>query len=133
VLSRSEPNKKNDNMYVEERNGHVVRKYLGYTRFDDRVLVPLLNKFYDVLALYLNHFQVVRRTKTKTRVGAKYVRTYEKVPQTPYARMVAHPAVPEKVSEKLRREHATLNPLVLKEKIDRLLLEIIKKQRNYEA
>jgi hypothetical protein len=25
-LSRSEPGKKNDNMYVEKRNGHVVRR-----------------------------------------------------------------------------------------------------------
>ena len=25
-FSRSRPNRKNDNMYVEERNGHVIRK-----------------------------------------------------------------------------------------------------------
>ena len=31
-LSRSRPNKSNDNMYVEERNGHVVRKFVGYIR-----------------------------------------------------------------------------------------------------
>lgn len=31
-LSRSRPNRKNDNMYVEERNGHVVRKFVGYMR-----------------------------------------------------------------------------------------------------
>ena len=133
ALSRSEPNKKNDNMYVEERNGHVVRKYLGYLRFDDKMLVPLINTLYDTLALYLNHFQAVRRTETKTRVGAKYVRTYEKVSTTPYARMLAHPAVTDMVKEKLKREHDTLNPLVLKEKIDTLLIEIINKQRDCGA
>ena len=38
TMSRSEPGKSNDNMYVEERNGHVVRKYFGYRRFDCRTL-----------------------------------------------------------------------------------------------
>jgi hypothetical protein len=39
-LSRSEPNRKNDNMYVEERNGHVVRRYLGWQRLDNQAVVP---------------------------------------------------------------------------------------------
>ena len=58
-------------MCVEERNGHVVRKYLGYTRLDCRDTVSLINERYDVLALYLNHFQALRRTLEKKRVGAK--------------------------------------------------------------
>ena len=33
-LTRSRPNKKNDNAFVEERNGHIVRKYAGYIRLD---------------------------------------------------------------------------------------------------
>lgn len=128
-LTRSEPGKKNDNMYVEERNGHVVRKYLGYTRFDCPDVVPLMNELYDVLAQYLNHFQAVRRTLTKKRVGAKYKRTYEKHPKTPYARMLEHPAVPEKVKERLRCEHETLNPLILKRRIDILIAKIMKLQK----
>lgn len=128
-LSRSEPNKKNDNMYIEERNGHVVRKYLGYTRFDDRTLVPLVNELYDVLGLYLNHFQAVRRTVEKVRIGARYKRTYEHVPLTPYARMLAHADVPDTVKEGLRAAHAALNPLVLKRRIDTLITKIMRKQR----
>ena len=129
-LTRSEPGKKNDNMYVEERNGHVVRKYLGYTRFDCRGVVPLINELYTVLGLYLNHFQAVRRTLSKKRVGAKYVRTYEKTPKTPYGRMLEHDAVSEALKERLRREHETLNPLVLKRKIDTLTDTIMKVQKS---
>ncbi len=81
-LTRSEPGKKNDNMYVEERNGHVVRKYLGYTRLDVRSVVPLVNELYDILEVYLNHFIPVRRTLSKERIGAKYRRTYEKKAHT---------------------------------------------------
>ena len=48
ALTRSEPGKKNDNMYVEERNGHVVRKYLGWLRLDaDPAMVVLVNEYYE--------------------------------------------------------------------------------------
>ena len=128
AMTRSEPNKKNDNMYVEKRNGHVVRKYLGYRRFDCPKVVPLMNDFYHVLSLYLNHFKAVRRQTSKERVGSKYVRKYEKVAKAPYQRVLEHPAVDEAVKEKLRREHATLNPLVLKREMD-TRKEIVHKQQ----
>lgn len=120
-LSRSEPGKKNDNMYIEERNGHVVRKYFGYRRFDCPKVVPLMNDFYEVLGQYLNHFKPVRRQIEKVRVGSKYVRKYEKVAKTPYARALEHESIAESVKEKLRAEHAALNPAVLKKEMDRLL------------
>jgi hypothetical protein len=123
-LSRSEPGKKNDNMYVEERNGHVVREYLGYIRLDDREIVPVVNEFYEVLCLYLNHFVPVRRTLSKERVGAKYRRTYEKRAKTAYTRTLEHTDVLESVKEALTREHEQLNPLLLKQKLDTLRRQI---------
>ena len=123
-LTRSEPGKKNDNMYVEERNGHVVRRYLGYIRLDDPDVVPLLNQFYDVLALYLNHFMPVRRTLSKERVGAKYRRVFEKRAKTPYTRTLEHPQVPQSVKEALMRKHERLNPLLLKREVDTLRRQI---------
>jgi hypothetical protein len=131
TLSRSEPGKKNDNMYVEERNGHVVRRYLGYIRLDDRDIVPLVNEFYDVLALYLNHFIPVRRTLAKKRMGAKYRRAFEKRAKTPYTRTLEHQNVPKSVKEALKREHASLNPLLLKRRLDTLRAQLFdfKKQR----
>lgn len=126
--SRSEPGKKNDNMCVEERNGHVIRKYLGYRRFDTPELVDLLNTFYASLNLYLNHFIPVRRTLEKKRIGAKYHRTYEKTAMTPYARVLAHPAVSNETKERLREEHKKLNPLTLKQELDTLLHKIFNLQ-----
>ena len=120
-LSRSRPGKKNDNMYVEERNGHVVRKFVGYLRLDCREAVDALNAVYDVLTPYLMHFVAVRRTLSKEKFQSKYRRTYEKNPRTPYRRILEHPAVEETVKAKLRDEHATLNPLVLKREIEKRL------------
>ncbi len=134
-LSRSEPNKKNDNMYVEERNGHIVRKYLGYTRLDCIEVIPLINKLYETLELYLNHFRAVRRMISKERVGSKYVRKYEKHAQTAYQRVFAHKDVLEEVKIKLQLEHEKLNPLILKKKIDSLRIKIYELNqltRNYE-
>jgi hypothetical protein len=131
-MSRSEPGKKNDNMYVEERNGHVVRKYLAYRRFDCPDVVQLVNDFYAILGLYLNHFKAVRRQTEKMRIGAKYVRKYEKVATTPYKRVLAHPAIAEAVKDKLRREHARLNPLLLKREMDKLLAIVNNQQTRHD-
>lgn len=128
-LTRSEPGKKNDNMYVEERNGHVVRKYLGYERIDVKECVPLLNQLYAKLELYLNHFIPVRRTLSKNRAGAKYIRTYERVAKTPYTRLMEHSEISHDVKEKIRAEHETLNPLRLKREIDAMIITIMKVNR----
>jgi hypothetical protein len=133
VLSRSEPNKKNDNMYVEERNGHVVRRFLGWQRLDNPDVVPLMNELYDLLAVYLNHFKAVKRIESKDKVGSKYVRKYEKKAKTPYQRMLAHESVPEVVKETLRAEHAKHNPLLLKRKIDTLVEKIFKVQKGNDG
>ncbi len=128
-LTRSEPGKKNDNMCVEERNGHVVRKYLGYIRYDVPDVVPLMNELYQVLALYLNHFMPVRRTIEKVRVGARYKRTYEKVAMTPFRRVMEHTAISEETKQRLFTEHAMLNPLRLKQNIDILINRIYSLQK----
>lgn len=132
TLTRSEPGRKNDNMYVEERNGHIVRRYLGYTRFDCPDCVSLINELCDALELYLNHFHAVKRQLSRTRVGVKYVRTFENIPQTPYQRLLAHPLVSDEVKKKQRALHATLNPLLLKRKIDTLLKGITNQQSRHK-
>jgi hypothetical protein len=128
-LTRSEPGKKNDNMYVEERNGHVVRKYLGWQRIDCFDTVSVLNELYEILDLYLNHFQAVRRTLKKERVGARYIRVFEKRAKTPYQRLMEHRGVSRDVKGRMQREHESLNPLRLKKRIDTLLKSVFRVQK----
>ncbi len=123
-LSRSEPYKKNDNMFVEERNGHVIRKYLGWERHDELSVLPLLNELCDTVSLYTNHWKAVRRMIKKERVGSRYVRTYEKQPLTPYTRVLAQPSISLGDKEELERVHETLNPLHLLKKIATLKKKI---------
>lgn len=130
-LSRSRPSHKNDNMYVEERNGHVIRRHVGYIRLDCEEAVDVLNEFYDVMTPYLIHFVTVRRTQEKAKVGSKYVRRYEKVAKTPYRRIMEHPAVGEEAKAKLREEHGKLNPLVLQREMEKRLRAVYNIQKRY--
>lgn len=130
-MTRSRPYHKNDNCFVEERNGHVVRVYVGYTRLDAREAVDALNELYDVLTPYLNHFAASRRIVSKERIGAKWKITREKVAKPPYQRVLARNDVTEEVKEKLRIEHQKLNPKKMKKEIDRLVASLHAVQRQY--
>lgn len=130
-LSRSRPNHKNDNMYVEERNGHVIRKEVGYIRLDCEEAVETLNAFYDIMTPYLLHFVAVRRTEKKEKVGSKYIRYYEKIAKTPYHRILEHAAVHENVKAKLRAEHETLNPLILHQEMEWRLKAVYDTEKRY--
>lgn len=128
-LTRSRPNHKNDNAYVEERNGHVIRKYLGYNRLDVPAVVPLVNQLYHLLEIYLNHFVPSRKCLSKERIGSRYKRNYDKA-TTPFARVLAHPAIEQNVKERLQQKHQALNPLKLKQQIDTLQSRIFTLQRH---
>lgn len=131
-LTRSRPYHKNDNAYVEQKNGHVVRRFVGYQRLDCRDTVAVLNELYSVLDLYLNHFVASRKCLEKVRIGSKYKKRYDKG-QTPYQRVLSRPdaEVSQLVKQGLKAEHESLNPLLLKQQIDTLLARIQKIQRDY--
>lgn len=130
-LSRSRPNHKNDNMYVEERNGHVVRKFIGYLTLNCREAVDALNAVYEMLNPYLLHFVAVRRLIKKERLASRYKRTYEKTAKTPYQRIQEHDAVSKELKARLKAEHEKLNPLILKQEIDRRIETLYATQRRY--
>ena len=129
--TRSRPYHKNDNCFVEERNGHVIRAYVGYARFDVKETVDALNNLYDVLTPYLNHFIASRRIISKERVGARWKVTREKVSKTPYQRVLERKDISEKVKEKLHKEHNLLNPATMKKEVDRLTKRVHDIQRQY--
>jgi hypothetical protein len=130
-MTRSRPYHKNDNCFVEERNGHVVRAYVGYERYDVRETVDALNELYDVLTPYLNHFIASRRIVSKERIGARWKVTREKVAKTPYQRVIERSDVSDDVKNKLRLKHSQLNPATMKKEIDRLMKRVHDIQRRY--
>lgn len=129
-VSRSRSYHKNDNGYIEQRNGHIVRRWLGYDRISCRELLPKINRFYEIVCLYHNHFIAQRLcVGTKTLPNGKHRKVYEKKALTPYARLCANPKVPENIKNRLKTEHETLNPKTLHDKLTRMKCDILKTNR----
>ena len=129
-MTRSRPNHKNDNMCAEERNGHIVRKKIGYVRIDCQEAVDVLNEYYETLCLFNNHFVAVRRTKEKIRVGSRYQRKFEKA-KTPYQRVMESKDVSAERKKELKKIHNSLNMVELREKMEKLLDKLQAVQEKY--
>ncbi len=129
-MTRSRPNRKNDNRYIEERNGHIIRKFVGYDRLDCRQTVPVLNDLYQALGVYLNHFVAVRKCIKKVRIGSRYKRVYDKA-KTPFQRVIEHKLVSDQNKQKLQEIHNQLDMTKLKQKVDEITRRLYDIQRHY--
>ncbi|MGH8716860.1 MAG: hypothetical protein ACREUI_09120, partial [Burkholderiales bacterium] len=87
-FTRSRPYRKNDNCFVEQKNYSVVRRAVGYQRYDTEAQLQLLNELYATLRLYTNFFQPTMKLQCKQRVGSKVTKRYDRA-QTPYQRVLA--------------------------------------------
>lgn len=83
TFTRSRPYKKNDQCFVEQKNGQIVRRLVGYDRYEGLEAARVLTELYEVVRLYVNFFQPSMRLVSKSRIGAKTKRIYD-VPRTPY-------------------------------------------------
>ncbi len=126
-MTRTRPYMKNDHARIEQKNYTNVREFVGYARFDHSDAVSVLNHLYDVLENYINFFLPSQKCIKKVRDGSRSVRTYDTA-QTAYQRVLADPRIDSLVKEKLRQKYVTLNPKILKQKSDRLILKLIKNQ-----
>jgi len=119
TFTRGRAGKKNDGCFVEQKNYSVVRRAVGYARYDSPAQQRLLNALYAQLRLYTNYFQPVMKLERKERIGSKVKKTYDE-PQTPYRRLLATPGITKPLRQRLQAEYATLNPAQLKREITRL-------------
>ena len=124
-FTRSRPYRKNDNCFVEQKNYSVVRRAVGYARYDTEAQLHLLNELYATLRLYSNFFQPTMKLKSKERVGSKVTKRYDRA-QTSYQRVLAAVQVTEAEKERLRAKYKTLNPAALKRKLMRLQEQLLK-------
>lgn len=111
-VTRSRAYKKNDQAFVEQKNGAVVRRLVGYGRFEGTDTARVLARLYAASRLHTNFFQPSFKLKDKRREGAKVIKRYH-VPATPYARALAHPKLNMAVKKRLRELYRTLDPVAL--------------------
>jgi len=124
-FTRSRPYRKNDSCFVEQKNWSIIRRAVGYGRYDTDKELNILNKLYSYLRLYVNFFQPVRKLIKKERIGSKVIKRYDEA-KTPYRRVLESPHIKEEIKVKLRNQYAMLNPAELKRKINKLQNRLLK-------
>ena len=111
-VTRSRAYKKNDQAFVEQKNGAVVRRLMGYGRFDGVETARVMARLYAAARLYVNFFQPSFKLKEKRREGAKVIKRYH-VPSTPCQRALVYPRLAAAVKKRLREQYRTLDPVAL--------------------
>jgi len=125
-FTRSRPYHKNDNAHVEQKNWTHVRHLLGYDRLDHPKLLRLINNLYaNEWRLYQNHFIPTMKCIKKEKINSKYRKKFDQ-PKTPCERVLTCDEIDSKIKEKLKTEHAKLNPFELKRQIEKRLRQIFK-------
>ena len=123
-FSRSRPNYKNDNAYIEQKNWTHVRQVVGYARYDSQQEIECLNDLYrHELRLYKNFFLPQMKLKSKTRIDGQLKRKYEKA-KTPYQRLLDSAQLSEKQTATLKETYHHLNPAQLKRQIEKKLFKL---------
>ena len=125
TFTRGRAGKKNDGCFVEQKNYSVVRRAVGYARYDSPAQLRLLNALYERLRLYTNYFQPVMKLVSRERNGAKVKKKHDE-PRTPYQRLMEMPDISQEIKKRLKAEYATLNPAQLKREIAELQGKILK-------
>lgn len=109
TFTRSRPYKKNDSAHVEQKNGYVVRRLVGYDRYQSREALTALRRLYEAVGPYTNYFQPVMHLEHKSRQGAKVRKVYD-LAQTPYQRLMASGQLTRAQQERLRQAYQGLDP-----------------------
>jgi len=112
TFTRARPYRKNDNCHVEQKNWSVVRRLVGYARFELAAL-PALNRVHTLARDYVNFFQPVLKLVDKQRDGPRITKRYDRA-KTPYQRLVASGALSAEAAATLADRYAALHPIRLK-------------------
>jgi len=120
TFTRSRSYKKNDSCHVEQKNWSVVRRLIGYDRYNSRVALESLNRVYNLLRLYVNFFQPMMKLVSKTRHGAKVHKVYDTA-RTPYQRLLEFGVLTGAKQQELAATYHGLNPVLLLRQINESL------------
>jgi hypothetical protein len=135
VFTRCRPYRKNDQAWVEQKNGAVVRRSVGYRRYEGLDAAAALARLYASLRLFVNFFQPSFKLAGKARDGAKVKKTYHS-PATPFQRLLTDTRTSADTRSRVNVIYASLDPVVLLREIRAAqahLVEIADRQVTGEA
>lgn len=112
TFTRARAYRKNDQAHVEEKNGSVVRRAVGYDRFEGLEPWRAMAALYAKLRLYVNYFQPSQKLLDKTRNGSKTIKRYDKA-KTPCQRLIDSQYIKPAIKKKLAASFEDLDPMSL--------------------
>jgi hypothetical protein len=115
-LTRSRPYRKNDQAWVEQKNGAVVRQMVGYRRLEGIAAAQMLARLYASLRFFVNFFQPSFKLMEKSRSGAQVTKRYH-TPQTPAERLLTANTIAAAMKDRIHKVMEALDPLQLLEEI----------------
>jgi hypothetical protein len=116
VFTRSRPHHKNDQAWIEQKNGAVIRRMVGPERFSGIVAGQALAQWLGAVRPYVNYFQPAFKLRERIREGAKIKKLYHP-PAAPCDRLLAHAAVAAAIKATLRKQRDQLDPVELLHRI----------------
>ncbi len=134
TFTRSRPYRKNDNCFVEQKNGDMVRRVVGYYRFDTQEEFEALQEVYKHLCPLRNYWYPTIKISGKKRLeNGRFKKLYDK-PKTPYLRILEKQEVCSSVKEELKRRRQLTNPIQLKRELDKAVANLLRVHNNkYKA
>jgi len=119
TFTRGRVAKKNDQCFVEQKNGAIVRQLVGYDRFEGEHAYRQLAELYRAVRLYVNFFQPSMKLRLKERAGGKLRRRYDPA-KTPFQRLLAAAVLSTSDQVRLTAIAQALDPVQLLRQIAQL-------------
>ena len=118
-FTRGRARRKNDQCFVEQKNGSIVRQLVGYDRYEGPLAYRQLAELYRVVRLYVNFFQPSMKLTMKSRDGSRVRKRYD-IAQTPYQRLSKSDALEKDIRERLDALYRQLDPVDLLRQLEKL-------------
>jgi Integrase core domain len=119
TFTRGRPYLRNDQCFVEQKNGAIVRQVVGYDRLVGKQAHRQLTELYRALRLSVNCFQPSMKLLSKQRDGKKVRRVYDAA-KTPLQRLLLSDILPAQKQQELLEVAQALDPICLFEQLEQL-------------
>jgi hypothetical protein len=118
TFTRGRSSHKNDQAHVEQKNWTVVRRSVGYFRYDTAVELALLNELWPLVSTQVNLFLPQQKLISKTRSGA-IVRKRHDAAATPFQRLITSHAdiLNDHDREQLHQQRVATDLIALRHRI----------------
>jgi hypothetical protein len=112
TFRRRRPYLKNDQCFVEQKNGAIVRQVVEYGRLVGEHAYRQLTELYRALRLYVLCFQPSMKLLSKQREGKKVRYVYD-LARTPLQRLLLSNILPAEMQQELLEVAHALDPICL--------------------